>query len=60
MNKLKLNIDKLVKVAVVGEVVSLVLRQGYQVSHNGKAMNLPSIGGIAYNIKIGRWRRERG
>jgi hypothetical protein len=53
MNKLKLNIDKLVKVAVIGEVASPVLRQGYQVSHDGKAFNLPSIGGITYNVKIG-------
>ncbi len=53
MSKLKLNIDKLVKVAVAGEVASPTLRQGYQVSHDGKALNLPSIGGITYNVKIG-------
>ena len=53
MAKLKLNIDKLVKAAVIGEVASPVLRSGYQVSHDGQAMNLPSIGGITYNVKIG-------
>ncbi len=50
---LKLNLNQLVKVAVVGEVASPVLREGYQVSHEGKPLNLPSIGGITYNVKIG-------
>ncbi len=53
MLMLKLNIKQLVKVAVIGEVASPVMRGGYQVSHEGKALNLPSIGGITYNIKIG-------
>jgi len=50
---LKLNLNQLVKVAVVGEIASPVLREGYQVSHEGKPFNLPSIGGITYNVKIG-------
>lgn len=50
---LKLNLKQLVKVAVVGEVASPVLRPGYQVSYDGKAFNLPSVGGITYNIKVG-------
>jgi hypothetical protein len=50
---LKLNLSQLVKVAVLGEVASPVLREGYQVSHEGKPFNLPSIGGITYNVKIG-------
>jgi len=50
---LKLNIEKLVKVAVVGEVASPVHRPGYQVSHEGHPFNLPSVGGITYNVKIG-------
>lgn len=50
---LKLNTNQLVKVAVIGEVASPVLRAGYQVSHEGKALNLPSIGGITYNVKVG-------
>lgn len=53
MAKLRLNTNKLVKAAVIGEVASPVLREGYQVSHDGQAMNLPSIGGITYNVKIG-------
>lgn len=50
---LKLNLNQLVKVAVIGEVASPVLRPGYQVSHEGEPLNLPSIGGITYNVKIG-------
>jgi hypothetical protein len=50
---LKLNLNQLVKVAVVGEVASPVLRPGYQISHEGKPLNLPSIGGITYNVKVG-------
>lgn len=50
---LKLNTNQLVKVAVIGEVASPVMRFDYQVSHDGKALNLPSIGGITYNIKVG-------
>lgn len=50
---LKLNTNQLVKVAVIGEVASPIMRFDYQVSHEGKALNLPSIGGITYNIKVG-------
>lgn len=50
---LKLNTNQLVKVAVIGEVASPIMRNDYQVSHDGKALNLPSIGGITYNIKVG-------
>ena len=50
---LKLNLEKLVKVAVVGEVASPLQRPGYQVSHDGQPFNLPSVGGITYNVKIG-------
>ncbi|OGZ40738.1 MAG: DUF4438 domain-containing protein [Candidatus Portnoybacteria bacterium RIFCSPLOWO2_02_FULL_39_11] len=50
---LKLNLENLVKVAVMGEVASPVHRPGYQVSHEGQPFNLPSVGGITYNVKIG-------
>ncbi len=50
---LKLNLNQLVKVAVVGEISSPILWRGYQVSHEGKPLNLPSVRGITYNIKIG-------
>jgi len=50
---LKLNTNQLVKISVVGEVASPVYRDIYQVSHKGEALNLPSVGGIVYNVKIG-------
>lgn len=50
---LKLNLNQLVKVAVIGEVASPVLRPGWQVSHEGNPLNLPSVGGITYNVKVG-------
>ncbi len=50
---LKLNTNQLVKISVAGEVASPVYREVYQVSHKGEALNLPSVGGIVYNVKIG-------
>lgn len=50
---LKLNTNQLVKVSVMGEVASSVYREIYQVSHKGEALNLPTVGGIVYNIKVG-------
>ncbi len=50
---IKLNINQLVKTSVLGEVASPVFREVYQVSHKGEALNLPSVGGIVYNVKIG-------
>ncbi len=50
---LKLNTNQLVKVSVMGEVASSVYRDVYQVSHKGEALNLPTVGGIVYNVKVG-------
>jgi len=50
---LKLNTNQLVKTSVLGEVASPVFREIYQVSHKGEALNLPSVGGIVYNVKVG-------
>lgn len=50
---MKLNTNQLVKTSVLGEVASPVFREIYQVSHRGEALNLPSVGGIVYNVKIG-------
>ncbi len=50
---LKFNTSQLVKVAVLGEVANPVMRFDYQISYDGKALNLPSIGGITYNVKVG-------
>lgn len=50
---IKLNIKQLVKTSVLGEIASPVFRELYQVSHKGEALNLPSVGGIVYNVKVG-------
>ena len=51
---IKTNRDKLVKVSVIGEVVSPVIgRSVYNISAEGVPMVLPGVGGITYNIRIG-------
>ncbi len=50
--KLRTNVDRLVKLAVVGKVAQPVLR-GYQVSPTGRPTILPVLGGIVYNVKCG-------
>jgi hypothetical protein len=51
---LKTNIDKLVKISVVGEVASPVFGKSiYNISAEGKPMILPGVGGITYNIRVG-------
>lgn len=51
---LKINIDKLVKISVVGEVVSPVFgRSVYDISAEGVPMVLPGVGGITYNVRVG-------
>ncbi|HVP26631.1 MAG TPA: DUF4438 domain-containing protein [Candidatus Bathyarchaeia archaeon] len=50
---LKTNENKLVKLSVVGEVVSPVIKNIYNVSAEGKPMVLPSVGGITYNVRVG-------
>ena len=51
---LKTNKDKLVKMSVIGEVVSPVVGAAvYKVSANGEPMILPGVGGITYNVRVG-------
>lgn len=50
---MKTNKDKLVKISVVGEVVSPVLRNVYRISSAGAPVVLPGVGGITYNIRVG-------
>jgi hypothetical protein len=48
------NVDKLVKISVVGEVVSpLIGRSVYNVSAEGNPVVLPGVGGITYNVRVG-------
>jgi hypothetical protein len=50
---LRTNIDKLVKISVMGEIVSPTLRTVYNISATGKPIVLPGVGGITYNLRVG-------
>jgi len=50
---MKLNIEKLVRLSVYGEVSSPTITSPYRVDSDGKAMVLPTLGGITYNIMVG-------
>jgi hypothetical protein len=51
---LKTNVDRLVKISVVGEVASPVFGRGvYAISAQGAPLVLPSVGGITYNVRVG-------
>lgn len=51
---LKTNRDKLVKVSVIGEVVSPVIGDTvYKITADGEPVILPGVGGITYNIRVG-------
>ena len=51
---LRTNVDKLVKISVVGEVASPVYGRGvYNISAEGTPMVLPGVGGITYNVRVG-------
>ena len=51
---LRTNVDKLVKISVVGEVSSPVFwHSAYRISAEGKPVVLPGVGGITYNIRVG-------
>lgn len=51
---LKTNIDRLVKISVVGEVASPVFgRSVYNISAEGNPLVLPGVGGITYNVRVG-------
>jgi hypothetical protein len=51
---LRTNVDKLVKISVMGEVASpFVSRTIYNVSATGMPSILPGVGGITYNLRVG-------
>jgi len=51
---LRTNVDKLVKISVMGEVSSPIFRRSpYRISSDGKPVVLPGVGGITYNIRVG-------
>ncbi|MCX8168650.1 MAG: DUF4438 domain-containing protein [Candidatus Methanomethylicia archaeon] len=54
MIKLRTNVDKLVKVSVIGEVASPVFRTPpYRISAFGQLIVCPGTGGIRYNVRVG-------
>jgi hypothetical protein len=51
---LRTNVNKLVKISVIGEVVSPIVGSAiYRVSAEGEPIILPGVGGITYNIRVG-------
>jgi len=51
---LRTNMDKLVKISVVGEAVSPTFGRGvYRITAEGNPVVLPGVGGITYNIRVG-------
>ncbi len=60
---MNLNLDQLVKTAVVGEISHPTLRKtGYVITSDGTVEVYPSVGGITYNCRIGdsatRWMAD--
>ena len=54
MSMLRTNVDKLVKISVMGEIASPVVgRSVYNISASGKPLILPGVGGITYNLRVG-------
>lgn len=51
---MKTNVDNLVRISVIGEVVSPIFgRSPYRISSDGKPLVLPGVGGITYNVRVG-------
>jgi hypothetical protein len=50
---LRTNVEKLIKISVMGEIASPTIRNVYNVSATGKPLVLPGVGGITYNLRVG-------
>ncbi|HSV49381.1 MAG TPA: DUF4438 domain-containing protein [Candidatus Acidoferrales bacterium] len=50
---IRTNADKLIKISVIGEIVSPNFRQLYKISATGNPFVLPGVGGISYNLRVG-------
>lgn len=50
---IKYNKNRLVQIAVKGEISPPVLGRGYKVKHDGEPFILPGVGGITYNVQVG-------
>ena len=49
----KTNVENLVRTCVLGEVRPHLARAGYQITHDGRPVAVPSVGGVCYNVKVG-------
>ncbi len=49
---MKTNSDRLIMLSVGGEVTNPSMR-GYRISHDGRPLLLPGVGGITYNLRVG-------
>lgn len=49
---MRTNSDRLIMLSVVGEVTNPSMR-GYRISHDGRPLLLPGVGGISYNLRVG-------
>ena len=50
---LRTNVEKLIKISVMGEIASPTIRNVYNISATGKPLVLPGVGGITYNLRVG-------
>jgi len=50
---LKTNVEKLIKISVMGEIANPTIHNVYNVSATGKPKVLPGVGGITYNLRVG-------
>lgn len=50
---MRTNVENLVRCCVMGEVTQHRAGQCYQITHDGRPVRLPSVGGITYNVKVG-------
>jgi hypothetical protein len=54
LGMLRTNVDRLVRISVMGEVSSPVFgRSPYRISADGSPVVLPGVGGITYNVRVG-------
>jgi len=50
---LRTNVDRLIRISVMGEIASPTIRSVYNVSATGTPLVLPGVGGITYNLRVG-------
>lgn len=50
---MNLNEAQLVRMAVIAKVANPIRYEAFEVDHEGKGHQVPSVGGIVYNVKVG-------